>query len=236
MPIGRRWLPRRGVRSLEVFVVRSRSRHVAVVFMLRWLRRFRVDSGIAGISATFCFERRSCLVAVPFKGCWADRGNLSARRLPFDLLRRPHGCTHGAPGFHWFRRRNLSSPCMQGDHRTRNCSEPEPGCWGSGFSRSPQHNPFRSECVEKRHQSRVFLLGAFRSGFRRIAQRHRPGLHPEINLGVDVGGLKAYMAGPCPDRVDVDPGLKQVAGARMAKLMRCHGVGFAYSNIGESMI
>ena len=75
---------------------------------------------------------------------------------------------------------------------------------GSGFSRSPQHNPFRSERVEKRHQSLVILPGSFRPGFRCIAQRHRLTLHLEINLGIDIGGLKADMAEPGTDRVEVD--------------------------------
>ena len=75
---------------------------------------------------------------------------------------------------------------------------------GSGFSRSPQHNHFRSERVEKGHQSPVILPGLFRPGLRRIAQRHRPGLHLEIDLGVDVGGIETDMAEPGADRVEVD--------------------------------
>ena len=84
---------------------------------------------------------------------------------------------------------------------------------GSGLFRSPQHDLFRPERVKEGHQSRVLRPVAIRSGLRRIAQRHRPDLHPLIDLGVDVGGLEADKAEPDPDRVDVDPGPKQVAGA-----------------------
>ena len=95
---------------------------------------------------------------------------------------------------------------------------------GSGFSRSPQHNLFLSERVKEGHlQPPALLPGAIRSGLRRIAQRHRPGLHLDIDLGVDVGGLKADMARPGPDRVDVDLGLKQAAGAGMPNLVRRYG-------------
>ena len=37
----------------------------------------------------------------------------------------------------------------------------------------------------------------------------------KIDLGVDIGGIEAGMTEPGADRVEVDPGLKQVAGARV---------------------
>ena len=85
----------------------------------------------------------------------------------------------------------------------------------SGLFRSPQHDSFRSECLEEGHQRRVLLPWAIRSGLRRIAQRHRAGLCLNIDFGIDVGGVETNMAEPGPDRVDVVSGLKQVAGARM---------------------
>ena len=51
------------------------------------------------------------------------------------------------------------------------------------------------------------------SGLRGVAKRHRPGLHLDIDLGVDVGGIEAGMTEPGADRVEIDAGLEQMAGA-----------------------
>ena len=42
----------------------------------------------------------------------------------------------------------------------------------------------------------------------------------KIDLSVDIGGIEAGMTEPGADRVEIDPGLKQVAGARVADHVR----------------
>ena len=88
---------------------------------------------------------------------------------------------------------------------------------GSGMEevRSPQHIPMLSIGVQGRHQVLVLLPGAPRARFRKIAQRHRFGLHPEADFGVDVGGIGGGMAEPGTHGVDVDAGEDQVTGGRM---------------------
>ena len=70
--------------------------NVAVILMLRWPKKVRLDSGIAGISATFHFERHPNSVA----GFPATTvGHPFFCSLPFALPRRPEatqvpGCSH----------------------------------------------------------------------------------------------------------------------------------------------
>ncbi len=74
--------------------------NVAVILMLRWPKKVRLDSGIAGISATFHFERRreSTVGFLATTGA-VDLGPPFFCSLPFALPRRPEatqvpGCSH----------------------------------------------------------------------------------------------------------------------------------------------
>ncbi len=92
MPTMHRWRTRPGTHRLAPRRPRYRTgsrrrpcaRNVVVVFMLRWLGRFRVNRGIAGFSATSCFERRPDRMAgYPVTRCTAGFGLLpSVRSCP----------------------------------------------------------------------------------------------------------------------------------------------------------
>ncbi len=74
--------------------------NVAVIFMLRWPKKVRLDSGIAGISATFYLERHPNPVAgFPATTGAVDFGHPFFCSLPLARLRRPEaaqapGCSH----------------------------------------------------------------------------------------------------------------------------------------------
>ncbi|MCY3940227.1 MAG: transposase [Gammaproteobacteria bacterium] len=74
--------------------------YVAVIFMLRWPKKVRLDSGIAGISATFYFERHPNSVAgFPATTGAVDFGHPFFCSLPLARLRCPEaaqapGCSH----------------------------------------------------------------------------------------------------------------------------------------------
>ena len=48
-----------------------------------------------------------------------------------------------------------------------------------------------------------------RTGLGRVAERHGPGLHLDVDFGVDVGGIEAGMTEPRADRVQIDSGLEE---------------------------
>lgn len=86
--------------------------------------------------------------------------------------------------------------------------------------RMERHITWKLKRAQEGHQTRFVPTSNRLTVVTDVALSQRVGLHLEVDLGVNIGGVQRSVPKPPPDRVDVNAGTKQMAGCCMANGVR----------------